>query len=799
MVIDNTNIPRCIVGNGSSSATVSALSPVAAGAFIHLACSWDGSAFRIYVNGTLSNSTTQSIIPISNTSPLYIGQFGGNADRLDGTIDNVRIYDRALLQSEIQTDMNTPISPLGPDTTPPVRSNGSPLGTIPFSTSATISLITNENATCKYSTVAESYLAMPNTFSATGGASHSTMVSGLVSGGSYSYYIHCQDTAGNKTTTNFPISFSVDLPDTQNPSTPTNLVAAAISSSQINLSWTASTDNVGVTGYRVYRGGIQIATPTGTSYSNTGLSPSTTYSYTVAAVDGTGNVSAQSTSASATTQAAPPPGSWTPPIGIPLPPAIGTGGDNLVTIQAPPYDIANPLHYYVNNSVSCADSNNGGRGAPTAPRCSVPTSLVAGSLVEVRGGPYTGGGSATWSVSGTVNAPVFIRGAGSAKPKFIDKYIFLTGTYGIVENLDISWSGGSGRFEFINASSNHLALRNSYIHHSASNHLVRNGGPDDTVIYNNEISYAGTVGLTEDAGVGILPNSERIWAVDNHIHHNGTDGFLFCHQCTTNAPAYVYIGRNEIHDNGENAIDIKYTGGPVIISQNLIYEQRNLTVSGGGPAIRVNDEGTQGPVWILFNRIRDSINGINPQDADARVYAIGNIIYNIDGFAMLTGSQYAINNTTFNVGSGVSALTKKDNLELTPANVNQYVINAANGDFHLLQSSPAVDAGTPMPQAILDTFQTDTGTLFPLVDFDKKSRPQGTGWDIGAYEYVGGGTPSPTTLIGNLNGDRTVNGADWTIMAEVWFPASQPSDINLDGVVNSIDFSLLNANWGVSI
>ncbi|OGZ56924.1 MAG: hypothetical protein A3H64_03460 [Candidatus Ryanbacteria bacterium RIFCSPLOWO2_02_FULL_45_11c] len=54
----------------------------------------------------------------------------------------------------------------------------------------------------------------------------------------------------------------------------------------------------------------------------------------------------------------------------------------------------------------------------------------------------------------------------------------------------------------------------------------------------------------------------------------------------------------------------------------------------------------------------------------------------------------------------------------------------------------------------------------------------------------------PQLLIGDLNGDRTVNSLDWTIMSSVWFTASQLSDINLDGVVNFIDFSLMNANWG---
>src|SRR6266513_1065956 len=93
-------------------------------------------------------------------------------------------------------------------------------------------------------------------------------------------------------------------PDTTPPSAPTGLTASAVSSSQINLSWAASFDNVGVSGYRVYRGGTQIATTSATSFTNQGLSPSTTYSYTVAAFDAAGNLSAQSSPASATTPAA---------------------------------------------------------------------------------------------------------------------------------------------------------------------------------------------------------------------------------------------------------------------------------------------------------------------------------------------------------------------------------------------------------------------------------------------------------------------------------------------------------------
>ena len=99
--------------------------------------------------------------------------------------------------------------------------------------------------------------------------------------------------------------------DTTPPTAPTNLTATAISQSQINLSWTASTDNVGVTGYLVERctgasctNFTQIATPTSTSYSDGALSAGTSYCYRVRATDAAGNLSSYSNVASQTTPAA---------------------------------------------------------------------------------------------------------------------------------------------------------------------------------------------------------------------------------------------------------------------------------------------------------------------------------------------------------------------------------------------------------------------------------------------------------------------------------------------------------------
>ncbi|MES2117719.1 MAG: carbohydrate binding domain-containing protein [Pseudomonadota bacterium] len=90
--------------------------------------------------------------------------------------------------------------------------------------------------------------------------------------------------------------------DTTAPSAPSGLSATAIGSNTVTLNWTASTDNVGVAGYYVYRNGVQIASvATGTSYTDNTVAASTSYSYTVQAYDAMVNVSAASTALAVTT------------------------------------------------------------------------------------------------------------------------------------------------------------------------------------------------------------------------------------------------------------------------------------------------------------------------------------------------------------------------------------------------------------------------------------------------------------------------------------------------------------------
>ncbi|QGW67000.1 chitinase [Lysobacter soli] len=126
--------------------------------------------------------------------------------------------------------------------------------------------------------------------------------------GSHSFTAKATDNQG-ATTTSSAANITVNgtpPTDTTPPSVPTGLSATALSTSSIALSWNASTDNAGgagVAGYDVYRGGTLIASPTTTSYTNTGLTANTTYSYTVRARDAASpsNASAQSGAVSAKT------------------------------------------------------------------------------------------------------------------------------------------------------------------------------------------------------------------------------------------------------------------------------------------------------------------------------------------------------------------------------------------------------------------------------------------------------------------------------------------------------------------
>ncbi|MBJ6360147.1 lytic polysaccharide monooxygenase [Paenibacillus sp. GCM10012307] len=149
------------------------------------------------------------------------------------------------------------------------------------------------------------------------GSTLSYNVTGLSPNTTYSFNVKASDAAGNVSSNSNTVSvttLSSSTPDTQAPTAPGGLqVLGAPTSNSIQLKWNASTDNVGVTGYQIYRGSTLVTTVSGTttSYTVTGLNPSTTYTFSVRAIDAAGNQSTASTVSGTTASASTTP-AWAP-------------------------------------------------------------------------------------------------------------------------------------------------------------------------------------------------------------------------------------------------------------------------------------------------------------------------------------------------------------------------------------------------------------------------------------------------------------------------------------------------------
>ncbi|WP_141704180.1 glycosyl hydrolase family 18 protein [Planobispora rosea] len=128
---------------------------------------------------------------------------------------------------------------------------------------------------------------------------------GLTPGTEYTYTVRARDTAGQRSGPSNELKVTTEDDgggDTEAPSVPGNLRAGTVTADSAELSWNASTDNVKVTGYEVYRGTTLVATVTGTGHTDTGLSPTTQYTYTVKARDAAGNRSGASNELKVTTK-----------------------------------------------------------------------------------------------------------------------------------------------------------------------------------------------------------------------------------------------------------------------------------------------------------------------------------------------------------------------------------------------------------------------------------------------------------------------------------------------------------------
>jgi glucose/arabinose dehydrogenase len=261
----------------------------------HVAATYDNATLRLYVNGAQVGTRAMTGALLTSTGALRIGGNSVWGEFFQGRIDEVRIYNRALTQPEIQADRDTPI---GVDTIPPVRSNGQPAGTLAAGTTqATLSLTTNENATCRYGSTAGVDYASLTTLAATGGTSHTTILTGLVNGGNYTRYVRCLDGAGNANTDDFVIAFNVANPPPPDTTPPVVAISAPANGATVFGNVTvsaAASDNVGVAGVQFFLDGLplgaeDLTAPYSTVWNTTAVSNGGPYNLSARARDAATN------------------------------------------------------------------------------------------------------------------------------------------------------------------------------------------------------------------------------------------------------------------------------------------------------------------------------------------------------------------------------------------------------------------------------------------------------------------------------------------------------------------------------
>lgn len=425
---------------------------------------------------------------------------------------------------------------------------------------------------------------------------------------------------------------------------------------------------------------------------------------------------------------------------------------------------------FVNNTHIAATDTNNPLGTATRPRRTMPTTLPAGTVVEVRGGPYAAGVN-TWTAQGTRTAPVFVVGVGN--PVFTGNgsgdRLRYAGSYFVIEGLTFR-----GVQHEITGTA--VAIRRSEIT-ATNNHAVIVKGPG-TVLYRDTIHHNGNAdALVENDthGVYVTPGTYYTWVLENQIYRNGGDGVQVGSDLTGDPYVrYAFVAGNTIHEDRENGVDVK-RAQDVVVSQNTIYGYV-VRDSSGGESVVVHGQPQR--VWVVDNVVFGSHQGIVCTGANG-YYVLGNLILGIrhpagapyDPVSLwgasgvltynTTGSVHA-NNTIWASDAGISIpnggrTDVVDNIAggLTGASSGVRVASAvlrlgsvvgnnlgtdpgfvapASGDFHLkATAAAAIDRG--VGHVAYETYRATYGVGLDR-DVYGGARRTGTTVDIGAAELV---------------------------------------------------------------
>ncbi len=494
---------------------------------------------------------------------------------------------------------------------------------------------------------------------------------------------------------------------------------------------------------------------------------------------------------------------YQPPIGIPAP-SFGIDESHTMyqgqlfdydgngTPEAPYKDAGNGpyTHYVDNTNPNCSNADD--YGTATAPLCDLykggsTITLPPGSVVEIHGGAYSYQNWKRIISQGTAANPVFVRAVDPNAKVLIqgdndDHDLRIEGAYLILENLEFY----RGAFVRIWDGAHHISVRNLEVHNPIGalvgwgTALYGGTNTHDIVIYKNHIHDNVRVDGNDLHGTGTGPGSERIWILENHIHHNSGDAFQACHYCLP-APRYVYVGGNEMHDDRENGVDLK-TIHDVVVSENVIYGYESSTTS-IGDAIVVGSNGLDpdagyGPdnAWILFNDIRDSHRGIRVEGV-YNGWIMGNTIHAI-------GSQ----------GIALDIKSPSENVSI----IGNTISSAEEGLYHGWLCGVA---NVVIENNIFDNMTLDHIALDPCVA-NVSSLANNLFWNNGAAVTVEWGNSTFTGL--NASTLNTTTGGSGNIIGDSLFESGgtfglQAGSAAIDAGKASDAYSLFYSLYGINI
>jgi chitodextrinase len=316
----------------------------------------------------------------------------------------------------------------------------------------------------------------------------------VVPGVQYTYAVAAMDAAGNTSSQSVPVTIATSSgTDSTPPSIPTNLQSSNVSSTSLTVTWSSSTDNVAVAGYRVYRNGTQVGTTAAASYNDTNLVASTTYTYTVAAYDTSNNVSAQSNQLLVTTSVA-----------AMMPPAFVQVSHNQISAGSSTpvnFSIAtrpgNTIVVYViwNNAGAASVTDSAGNSFASV---SAPVSWGSGNSAQIFYAKNISGGADT--VTATFQTPVTSFGV-----------VYAHEYSGIDKNNPVDVT--------VSASGSSASLNSGSVTTTSANDLIFGAGVSD-----NSVTAAGSGFISRDLSYGNITEDRAAAAIGSYAAtatHNG--------------------------------------------------------------------------------------------------------------------------------------------------------------------------------------------------------------------------------------------------------------------------------------